>query len=45
LLHHYRWIDKDQGAVQIPVERAMELVAKEGLPTPDPSPPATEERE
>lgn len=45
LLHHYRWIDKEQGVVQIPVERAMELVAKEGLPTPEASSPAPEDDE
>lgn len=42
LLHHYRWIDKEQGVVQIPVERAMDLVAKDGLPAPQPSTSATE---
>lgn len=43
LLHHYRWIDKEEGVVQIPVERAMELVAEEGLPPPEPSPAAAED--
>lgn len=42
-LHRYRWIDKEQGVVQIPVERAMELVADEGLPAPESSPPAAED--
>lgn len=32
LLHQYGWVDSDKGIVRIPVERAMELVAKEGLP-------------
>ncbi|MBI1788457.1 MAG: hypothetical protein HYR60_13020 [Acidobacteria bacterium] len=32
LLHQYGWVDPDKGIVRIPVERAMELVAKEGLP-------------
>ena len=31
-LHSYGWVDPDKGVVRIPVERAMELVAKEGLP-------------
>ena len=30
-LHSYRLIDKDAGRVSIPIERAMELVAREGL--------------
>lgn len=43
-LARYRWIDKEQGIVQIPVERAMELVAEEGLPAPESSPSAAEDR-
>jgi len=33
ILHSYGWIDPDKGIVRIPVERAMDLVAKEGLPS------------
>lgn len=29
LLSEYRWIDRDQGVVGIPVDRAMEIVASE----------------
>lgn len=29
LLHHYGWVDKNQGVVRIPIERAIELLAKE----------------
>ncbi len=43
LLRRYRWIDQEQGMVRIPVERAMELVAQEGLPAPEASSPATED--
>lgn len=32
VLHSYGWVDAAKGVVRIPVERAMELVAKEGLP-------------
>ncbi len=32
LLNRYNWIDAQKGLVRIPVSRAMELVAKEGLP-------------
>jgi hypothetical protein len=32
LLHHYRWIDRSKGVVQIPIDRAMELLGRQGLP-------------
>ncbi|MDR3751844.1 MAG: hypothetical protein P4K94_10205 [Terracidiphilus sp.] len=32
LLEHYTWVDRGQGKVRIPVERAMELLAQSGLP-------------
>jgi hypothetical protein len=32
ILNSYGWVDPEKGIVRIPVERAMELVAKEGLP-------------
>ena len=32
-LHSYGWVDQTAGVVRIPIERAMELVLKEGLPT------------
>jgi len=28
----YNWVDKDKGIVQIPIERAMDLVVQRGLP-------------
>jgi len=31
-LSTYGWIDRQAGVVHVPIERAMELVAKEGLP-------------
>lgn len=30
-LHSYGWIDKQKGVVRIPIERAMELVARRGI--------------
>lgn len=33
ILNSYGWIDPEKRIVRIPVERAMELVAKEGLPS------------
>ena len=31
-LHRYRWIDKERGIVQLPIDRAMSLLLEEGLP-------------
>ena len=31
LLNSYGWVDRDKGIVRIPVDRAMELLAKRGL--------------
>jgi hypothetical protein len=31
-LKQYKWIDKDTGTFQIPIERAIQLVAETGLP-------------
>lgn len=33
LLNHYSWIDKNSGAVRIPVSRAIVVLAERGLPT------------
>jgi hypothetical protein len=33
ILNSYAWIDPDKGIVRIPVDRALDLVAKEGLPS------------
>lgn len=30
LLQGYRWLDRETGAVRLPIERAMELVVEEG---------------
>jgi hypothetical protein len=32
LLENYTWVDRSQGKVRIPIERAMELIAQQGLP-------------
>src|SRR6202167_1206170 len=32
LLDHYSWIDRSSGKVRIPIARAMEIIAKGGLP-------------
>jgi hypothetical protein len=31
-LSTYNWVDKDKGTVQIPIERAMDLIVQHGLP-------------
>lgn len=36
-IHSYGWVDRRQGIIRIPIERAMELVAKRGLPTRAPA--------
>jgi len=33
ILDSYGWVDKERGVVRIPIERAIELLAKEGLPS------------
>ena len=32
LLDNYSWVDRSQGKVRIPIERAMELMPQRGLP-------------
>ena len=32
LLDNYTWVDRSKGTVRIPIERAMEILAQEGLP-------------
>lgn len=36
-LSTYGWVDRQAGVVHIPIERAMEIVAREGLPVRDAS--------
>jgi hypothetical protein len=33
MLQGYAWVDRNAGAVRIPIERAMDLVVEKGLPT------------
>ncbi len=33
VLSSYDWVDKDEGIVRIPIERAMDLLAQRGLPS------------
>ena len=36
LLNGYSWVDKNSGLARIPIGRAIDIVAKEGLPTAPP---------
>ena len=38
----YAWVDRTAGVAQIPVERALEIVAERGLPVPPPLPAGAE---
>ena len=33
-LNHYGWIDKEAGIARIPIDRAMDILARQGLPEP-----------
>jgi len=41
-LQRFRWIDRSRGVFQIPIERAMRLVAARGAKGYDPVPPGNE---
>jgi hypothetical protein len=38
-LGSYKWIDPPQGIVQIPIDRAIDLLAERGLPEPETTEP------
>lgn len=40
LLHSYGWVDRAQGRVRIPIEHALELIDRRGLPVRPAPPPA-----
>lgn len=39
-LHRWSWVDRDAGVVQIPIDRAMELLAESPIPVDRPVDPA-----
>ena len=39
-LETYGWIDRKNGIIRIPIERASELIARQGLPSRQGKPPA-----
>ncbi len=40
-MNHYYWINKDKGEVAIPIEQAMQIIAKHGIPPQNTPPNAT----
>jgi hypothetical protein len=42
-LESYGWVDRKAGIAQIPIERAMDLIARDGLPKPKPPEPRPSE--
>jgi hypothetical protein len=42
VLTTYGWVDQQKGTVRIPIEQAMDLVVKKGLPVRPATPPSTE---
>ncbi|HJT81725.1 MAG TPA: hypothetical protein VJ719_11040 [Chthoniobacterales bacterium] len=36
LLNSYGWVNREQGVIRIPIERAMDLIVERGLPTRGP---------
>ena len=43
ILTTYGWIDQTQGLTRVPINRAMELLVEQGLPTPPPTPAESKE--
>ena len=44
-LRSYKWIDQQQGVVQIPIERAIDLLSERGLPEPKAAEPTAAKQE
>jgi hypothetical protein len=42
ILTSYGWVDQTNGLTRVPIERAMELLVEQGLPTPTPLAETTE---
>jgi hypothetical protein len=40
LLHSYGWVDRTQGRARIPIDRALDLIERRGLPVRPTPPPA-----
>lgn len=44
VLQTYGWIDRDQGIVRVPIERAMELIVERGVAVAEAAAPEAEEQ-
>jgi hypothetical protein len=44
-LGSYKWIDQQQGIVQLPIDRAIDLLAEQGLPEPQVVEPTSTKQE
>jgi hypothetical protein len=42
LLHSYGWVDREKNIVRVPIEQAMEMVVKRGLPVRKQAPQSNE---
>jgi len=45
ILDSYAWVDRKEGIVRVPIERAIELTARRGLPAETPASPPSREGE
>jgi hypothetical protein len=43
LLATYGWVDETQGLARVPIDKAMDLLVEQGLPTPPTTPEPSEE--
>ena len=43
MLTTYGWVDETHGLVRVPIDRAMDLIVEQGLPTPPPATAPSEE--
>jgi hypothetical protein len=43
-LENYSWVNRDTGIVSVPIEQAMEILLKKGLPVQGQTPPASIEK-
>ena len=41
ILGSYKWIDKQQGIVQVPIQRAIDLLSDHGFPEPEAAKPTS----
>lgn len=42
-LENYSWVNREKGIVSVPIEQAMDILVRKGLPVQGPTPPAAAE--